>query len=244
MASYIKHLCHVVRKYIYACTCIVQYRVFKQCSFVLQNMSRTQCENIFAQASFSPPVWEKALMVIEYEDGKLKKQKLSKKGLISKPEFKQHHFQCLHNLIPSVQLEVLEQVVGREITLDKANEFRAIQNIRRAFTKCTNTTWEEARERFPWHTTDDQLSSFLGLNFVKNVPDAFWSYCQSAVRGECQPGNDHLVYQGAKATVVQLKISEFTIADLQRSIPKYSGYPQGLDYDIMFVQIYIMMIQY
>ena len=109
----------------------VQYRVFKQCSFVLQNMSRTQCENIFAQASFSPPVWEKALMVIElYEDGKLKKQKLSKKSLISKPEFKQHHFQCLHNLVPSVQLEVLEQVVGREITLDemksKANEFRAI----------------------------------------------------------------------------------------------------------------------
>ena len=43
------------------------------------------------------------------------------------------------------------------------------------------------------------------------------------MRGECQPGNDHLVYQGAKATVVQLNISEFTIADLQRSIPKYSG---------------------
>ena len=191
-------------------------------------MSRTQCENIFAQASFSPPVWEKALAVIElYEDGKIKKQKLNKKSLISKPEFKQHHIQCLHNLVPSIQLEILEQVVNRKITLDemksKANEFRAIQNIRKAFTKCTNTTWEEARERFPWHTTDDQLSHFLGLNFVKNVPDAFWSYCQSAVRGERQQGSNDLVYQGAKATVVQLKVSEFTVADLQQSIPTYSG---------------------
>ena len=191
-------------------------------------MSRTQCENIFAQASFSPPVWEKALAVIElYEDGKIKKQKLNKKSLISKPEFKQHHFQCLHNLVPSIQLEILEQVVNREITLDEmkseANEFRAIQNIRKAFTKCTNTTWEEARERFPWHTTDDQLSHFLGLNFVKNVPDAFRSYCQSAVRGERQQGSKDLVYQGAKTTVVQLKVSEFTVADLQQSIPTYSG---------------------
>ena len=200
---------------------------YEQC-FLLQNISRTQCDNIFAQASFSPPVWEKALAVIElYEDGKLKSQKLSRKNLISKPEFKQHHFQCLHNLVPSVQLKVLEQVVNCEITLDemksKANEFRAVLSIRRAFSKCTNTSWEEAREWFPWHTTDDQLSRFLGLNFVKNVPDTFWSYCQSAVRGECQPGSDDWVYHGVKATIIQLKVSEFTIAELQQLVPTYTG---------------------
>ena len=67
-------------------------------------MSRTQCENIFAQASFLPPVWEEALKLIElFEDGKMKKQKLNKRSLISKPEFKQHHLQCLHNLVPSFQ---------------------------------------------------------------------------------------------------------------------------------------------
>ena len=36
-------------------------------------MSRTQCEEIFSQAAFSGPVWEKALKVIElFEDAKLK----------------------------------------------------------------------------------------------------------------------------------------------------------------------------
>lgn len=147
--------------------------------------------------------------------------------MIAKPEFKQHHLQCLHNLAPSIQLEILEQLVNRELTLDemksKANQFRAIQNIRKAFTRCTNTTWEEARERFSWHTTDDQLSYFLGLNFVKNVPDTFRTYCQSAVRGEHHHGDNDLVYQGSKATIVQLKISEFTVAELQQSFPTYSG---------------------
>jgi len=33
-----------------------------------------------------------------FEDGKLKNQKLSKKSLITKPEFKQHYFQFLHNV--------------------------------------------------------------------------------------------------------------------------------------------------
>lgn len=87
---------------------------------LLQGMSRTQCENIFAQASFSPSVWEKALKVIKmFEDGKLKNQKLNKKSLISKPEFKQHHFQCLHNLAPSFQQQILQQVTNREITLEE-----------------------------------------------------------------------------------------------------------------------------
>lgn len=62
-------------------------------------MSRTMCEKIFTQASFIPPVWDLACSVIEmFENGQLKNQKLSKKNLVAKPEFKQHHFQCLHNL--------------------------------------------------------------------------------------------------------------------------------------------------
>ena len=41
----------------------------------LQDMSRTQCENIFSRVAFSGPVWEKALKVIElFKDSKLKSQ--------------------------------------------------------------------------------------------------------------------------------------------------------------------------
>ena len=74
-------------------------------------MSSTQCENIFTQAAFSPPVWEVALKVIDlFEDGQLKMQRLTKKSLIiAKPEFKQHHLQCLHNMEPAFQKEILQQ---------------------------------------------------------------------------------------------------------------------------------------
>ena len=191
-------------------------------------MSRTQCENIFAQASFSPLVWEKALKVIEmFEDGKLKNQKLNKKSLISKPEFKQHHLQCLHNLAPSFQQEILQQVSNREITLEemktRANDFRTLENIRKVFTRCTNTTWDEAKRRFPWPSSDENLSHFLGLNFIKSIPDSFRIYCQAALRGENNHEENDVTYQGCKAAIIELKITEFTIADLQVSYPSYSG---------------------
>jgi len=94
----------------------------------------------------------------------------------TKPEFK-HHFQCLHNIEPLFQQGILQKVVNREITLDemkkKANEFRMLGNTQRAFMKCINTTWEEAQAQFPWHTQQDRLSRFAGLDFVKNVPENF-----------------------------------------------------------------------
>ena len=191
-------------------------------------MSRTQCENIFSQAAFSPPVWEQALKVIElFEDGKLKNQKLNKKSLVSKPEFKQQHFQCIHNLNPSFQQKVLEQAVNREITLEemkrKANDYRALENIRKAFMKCTNSTWDEAKERYPWHTTDDRLRQFLSLNFIKNLPDSFHSYCNSAIRGDQHPANDNFSYEGSDATTIKLPINEITVAAIQSAYPVYSG---------------------
>ena len=154
-------------------------------------MSRTQCENIFSQAAFAPLVWEKAVIVMEkFEDGKLKDQKLSKKSLISKPEFKQHHFQCLHNLAPSFQEQILQQVADCKITLEEmkkqSNNFRALENVKKVFARATttNSSWEEARVRFPWHTSEENFSQFLGLNFNKGVPDSFRSYIQAALKGE------------------------------------------------------------
>ena len=214
----------------------------------LQDMSRTQCENIFSQAAFSGPVWEKALKVIElFEDGKLKSQKLNKKSLVSKPEFKQQHFQCIHNLNPSFQQEILQQVVNQEITLDemkkKAGEYRALENIRKAFTKCTNSTWDEAKERYPWHTSDNRLKQFLGLNFIKNVPDTFREYCTAAMRGQRCQGNDNFSYEGSNATTIEVQMNQITVATLQAAYPSYSGANLILAYipKVWFLELYKTM---
>ena len=59
-------------------------------------MSRTQRENVFAQAAFPKLVWEKVNLAFDkYEEGSLKDQKLNKKSLLALPEIKQHHFQPL-----------------------------------------------------------------------------------------------------------------------------------------------------
>ena len=105
--------------------------------------------------------------------------------MTSKPEFKQHHFQCLHNLKPSFQ-KVLGKVVKDHLPLkemkQKANDLRALENTLKAFTKCTRLSWEESAEKYPWHTKDDRLKQFLGLNFVKSVPQTFVDYCKAAMK--------------------------------------------------------------
>ena len=117
------------------------------------------------------------MRVIElFENGQLKQQKLSEKRLMNaKPDFKQHHFQCLHNIEPSFQQGVLQKVVDREITLDemkrRAYEYRSLGNIQKAFMKCTNTTWDEAQARFPWHTQQGRLAQFSGINLCQTTSE-------------------------------------------------------------------------
>ena len=68
-------------------------------------MSRTQKENIFAQASFPVNTWTIAITVMDkYEKGALRGQKLSQKQLMVTPEFKQHLLQPLHHLDEEFQV--------------------------------------------------------------------------------------------------------------------------------------------
>ena len=155
------------------------------------------------------------MRVIElFENGQLKQQKLSKKRLMNaKPDFKQHHFQCLHNIEPSFQQGVLQKVVDREITLDemkrRAYECRSLGYIQKAFMKYTNTTWDEAQARFPWHTQQGRLAQFSGLNFAKNVPDSFRTYCQSALRGE-NSQQSCCTYEQCAAYIHEKQLSELS----------------------------------
>ena len=190
-------------------------------------MSRTMCENIFTQAAFAPSVWELALRVIDmYENGQFKNQKLSKKCMIAKPEFKEHNFQCLHNLPPVFQEEVLQEVIDGTTSLEemkkKANKFRNFEHIKKTFTKYTNSTWEEAVQRFPWYTKEERLATFLGLDFVKKVPESFQAYCQAAVQGERQQAGT-LSHKGAMASVYAMNIMELSIDDFLEQSPTYTG---------------------
>ena len=199
-----------------------------QCLFYLQDMSRTQCENVFTQASFSEPVWEQAIKLIDlFENGKLHNQRLQKKNLLSKPEFKPHHFQCLHNLNPAFQKSMLEQVINKTLTLSamkkKAIEHRALQNIRNAFMKVTRiSSWQEAQEKYPRHATEQKLSQFLGLNFVNNVPETFKTFCKFATTSRGANSAMHM-YQDAEATVIEMDFSRLEETAIKAVYQQYSG---------------------
>jgi len=122
------------------------------------------------------------------------------------PDFKQHHFQCLHNLHPSFQEEVLEEVVNHIVTLEemktKAQNFRKMQKIRTAFAKVAACSWEEAAKQYPLHITEERLSTFLGLDFTKGTSEPFQQYCKAAMRGETdQQQISTVAHKGSKASV-------------------------------------------
>ena len=121
-----------------------------------------------------------------YENGALKDQKLNKKHLTSTPEFKQHMLQPLHHLDPDFQAAVLQRVVDEELSLkelkEEATNFRALEAVRRAFIRCTNTqSWDDAVNKFPAFTSEDRLVQFMQLDFRHSIPEVFQTFCQHAI---------------------------------------------------------------
>ena len=135
-------------------------------------MSRTQRENIFAQAALPKPVWEKVILTFDkYEEGGLKDQKFNKKSLIALPEIKQHHFQPLTHLPMDIQLDLIDEVLDENISLiemkEKACNYRQQQLIKKAFIKLTNKrTWEEVIESLQWMTS---WTNFMDLTLKLNT---------------------------------------------------------------------------
>ena len=134
----------------------------------------------------------------KFEEGALKNQKLTKKQCISKPEFKQQYIQPIQSLPSDFQTEQLQKVLDNEIRIadlkEIAGKYRSMETIKKAFKNCTNvSSWEEARERFPRHTTAERLDSFTHLSFKDNVPEAFVSFCQAALQNELLEGSENMI---------------------------------------------------
>ena len=77
-------------------------------------------ENIFNQACFTKEVWVLCIKIMDlFEEGQLKDQKLSTKSLVTKPEFKQHHFSSIQCLPSDFQIEIFGQVAEGELSLSE-----------------------------------------------------------------------------------------------------------------------------
>jgi len=76
-------------------------------------------------------------------------------------------------------------------------------------------------QRFPWHTKEERLSTFLGLDFIKQVPESFQAYCQAAVQGERQQAGT-LSHKGTVARVYNMNIMELSINDFLEQNPDYT----------------------
>ena len=152
-----------------------------------QDMSRTQRENIFIQASFHKKVWELAFEVMDhFEMGQLKDQKLNRKHLMATPEFKQHLLQPLHHLDIEFQQSVLQRVLDNKLSLAEMKtsslEFCSLSTAKSTFMRLTSTrSWSEAETKFPQFTSNERLSQYTSLSFKNGIPDHFRIYCQAAL---------------------------------------------------------------
>ena len=122
----------------------------------------------------------------EFESGKLKGQKLTKKQLMKKPEVKATQFQCLLPLKEAIQERLLQKLIEKEITLKEmkaqAEKEKKIA-LKTKFLHLTNCSkWEEAEVRFPHHATVKQLEQFLTVEIAHGTPQVFQQFCASAVK--------------------------------------------------------------
>ena len=112
---------------------------------------------------------------------------------------------------------MLQKLVDRTCTLaevrEKAMAFRAMEVIKGAFVRTTNSsTWENAQQLFPYHTAEERLSTFVGLSFKGGLPSVFKEYCRSAMlaAGSVDSGlSTTFSSNGCTVTIVQVdSISE------------------------------------
>ena len=139
----------------------------------------------------------------------------------------------------SLQEEVLAKVVAKQMSLgemkEAAGKYRALQTIKKCFCRCTNTTWNEAVQKYPRHTSEARLSQFLSLNF-KNVPESFVVYCQSAIQTTSPDHLESVYVVGHDSSTV----SNTTISD--SGVP-FNGYNLFVA-AIPEVHVYIHMHMY
>ncbi len=163
-----------------------------------------------------------------YELGSLKDQKLNKKHLQSTPEFKQHLLQPLHHLDVDFQNEILQKLIEEEISLKEmkteAIHFRSLEAVKRAFLRCTNSiSWRDACSKFPTFTEERRFNQFTTLDLRHGIPEAFKTYCQSALNYQAPSHGMVKTVKDARVAILIGSFESLSAQDVKDVDPSYSG---------------------
>ena len=129
---------------------------------------------------------------------------------------------------PDFQAEFLQKVIDEEVSLKElkteASIFRALEAIKRAFIRCTNSqSWGDATERFPAFTQEGRLKQFIQLNFHHNIPDVFQTYCQSAVYSGIPTGGTVHRVNSVRVALVKGTLTSTSAQEIKEVDPAYTG---------------------
>ena len=126
---------------------------------------------------------------------------------------------------------MLQKLVDRTCTLvevrEKAMAFRAMEVIKGAFVRTTNSsTWENAQQLFPYHTAEERLSTFVGLSFKGGLPSVFKEYCRSAMLAAGSVDSGHsTTFSSNGCTVAIVNVDSISEAGnvTRKQLPAFSG---------------------
>ncbi len=93
--------------------------------------------------------------------------------------------------------------------------------------RITNTTWVEARRRFPDHTSESALQAFVTLVKPTKIPPAFTIFCEGALQAEMHATKDHSInihtYGHNRAILVEKDIFIVSCNDIRSLNETYMG---------------------
>ena len=120
-----------------------------------------------------------------YSAGKLKGQKLKISELLSGGDLKVHHLKSFAQIAdPRCQLEFLKEFQRGQYTLDQfkmeAHKVKGRQECQHQFCRQVGvSTWKQATEEFPQHTSVQVMDRFHGISFRKRLPEVWTSHIRS-----------------------------------------------------------------
>ena len=109
----------------------------------------------------------------------------SKKGIKSLPDLKASTFKVFRGLDLETIHQLLTDVDNSAISIKEATtqyaDIKALQKIQQGFMRVMNvSSWDEAKEMYPQHTTSEKLEPFKHLNFSGHrLPQQFLQFAST-----------------------------------------------------------------
>ena len=184
-------------------------------------MTRLDDSMILFLASLPEEEYKCVLEIFQmYEDCEIEGQKISqakrRKSCRAKIDCKGSYFKPLRGLDETNRIELLDKVIGKEISFKEVAEMsryaKKMREVKAAFMSYHQLpTWNKAVEKFPDHTKKERLETFMDLVFKKNnIPPAFLSFCQHSKQCKMKPrdggGGEVIKFNDVVATMSCLNV--------------------------------------